>query len=86
MLFIYEQPDFHRITAREYQFPVDLIWLDEAKRVLFTAEKVPPCTGENCPSYGPASEKDRYVIVTKTGFLAQERLPLGASLRFALQL
>src|SRR6266496_3860285 len=34
MVFIYDRPDFHRVTTRQYRFPVDLLWLDEAKRVI----------------------------------------------------
>ena len=86
MLFIYERPEFHRVTTHQYRFPVDLLWLDEARRVIFVAENVPPCVSEPCPSYGPGPEKDRYVIVTKAGFIGQEHVSPGAELRFALQL
>ena len=86
MVFIYDRPDFHRITTRQYRFPVDLIWLDEAKRVLLTLENIPGCHQEKCPTYGPSPEKDRYVIVARAGFAAQERLHVGDELRFALQL
>jgi uncharacterized protein len=86
MLFIYDRPDFHRITTKEYRFPVDLVWLDEGKRVLLTMENVPPCHTETCPTYGPSPEKDRYVIATRGGFVEQERLGVGTELRFILQL
>jgi uncharacterized membrane protein (UPF0127 family) len=86
MLFIYDRTDFHRVATKEYRFPVDLIWLDEAKRVLLTKENIPACHEENCPSYGPAPEKDRYVIVAHAGFVERERLRAGAELRFVLQL
>ena len=86
MLFIYDRPDYHRVTTKEYRFPVDVIWLDEAKRVLLTMEHVPACHGETCPTYGPPPEKDRYVIVARAGFVEQERLRAGAELRFVLQL
>jgi uncharacterized membrane protein (UPF0127 family) len=86
MLFIYDRPEFHHVTTKEYRFPVDLIWLDEAKRVLLTMEKIPACHAETCPTYGPAPEKDRYVIAARAGFVEQERLRLGAELRFTLQL
>lgn len=86
MLFIYDRADFHRVATKEYRFPVDLIWLDEAKRVLLTLENIPGCHQEACPTYGPSPEKDRYVIVARAGFAAQERLHVGDELRFALQL
>jgi len=86
MVFIYDRPDFHRVTTRQYRFPVDLLWLDEAKRVILIAEKVPACPAEECPSYGPAPERDRYVIATPAGFAQREHVALGADLRFTLQL
>jgi hypothetical protein len=86
MLFIYERADFHRVNTEQYRLPVDLLWLDEGKRVILIEENVPPCATEKCPTYGPAAEKDRYVIATRAGFVRQERVPIGADLRFALQL
>jgi uncharacterized protein len=86
MLFIYERPDFYYVRTRQYRFPVDLVWLDEAKRVILIAENTPACDAENCPGYGPPPEKALYVIATRAGFLQHEQLKVGDSLRFALQL
>ena len=86
LLRIYERADFHRINTRQYRFPVDLIWLDEAKRVLLIVEDAKPCLEQMCPDYGPPPEKARYVIETHAGFVRQERLALGAELRFTLRL
>ena len=86
MLFIYEQPDFHKRNTRQYRVPVDIIWLDEGKHVLLIAENVAPCETEKCPEYGPPREKDRYVIETHAGFARREHLTPGAELRFILQL
>src|SRR5205823_8414119 len=43
MLFIYERADFHRRNTRQYRFPVDILWLDEGKRVVLITEDVTPC-------------------------------------------
>ena len=86
MLFIYERADFYRRTTRQYRFPVDIIWLDEGKRVLLIAENVAPCGAEQCPEYGPPQEKARYVIETHAGFARREHVTPGVDLRFTLQL
>jgi uncharacterized membrane protein (UPF0127 family) len=86
LLLIYERADFHRINTRQYRFPVDLIWLDEGRRVILLVEDAKPCLSETCPSYGPPQEKARYVIETHAGFVRRERLALGADLRFTLRL
>ena len=86
MLFIYDRADFHRRNTRQYRFPVDIIWLDEDKRVLLITENVTPCLSEKCPEYGPPPEKARYVIETRAGFALREGLAPGADLRFTLKL
>src|SRR2546429_4149212 len=53
MLFIYDRAVFHRRNTRQYRFPVDIIWLDEGKRVLLITEDVSPCLTAKCPAYGP---------------------------------
>ncbi len=86
MLFIYERADFYRRNTRQYRFPVDIIWLDDSKRVLLIIEEAQPCRIEKCPEYGPPTDKARYVIETLAGFARRERLAAGAELRFTLQL
>src|SRR6266545_952606 len=85
MLFIYERADFYRRNTRQYRFPVDIIWLDEGKRVLLITEIVNPCLSEKCPEYGPPPERARYVIETRAGFARREGLAPGADLRFTLK-
>ncbi|TAL08656.1 MAG: DUF192 domain-containing protein [Nitrospirae bacterium] len=86
MLFIYDRADVHRRHTRQYRFPVDMIWLDEGKRVLLIEQNVAPCGTEQCPEYGPPRDKSRYVIETPAGFARREQLAPGADLRFTLQL
>lgn len=85
-LLIYERADLHRRNTRQYRFPVDIIWLDEAKRVLLIQEHVAPCTAEPCQEYGPPPSPARYVIETAAGFTRGERVERGTELRFTLQL
>ena len=86
MLLIYERADFYRRNTRQYRFPVDIIWLDEGKRVLLITENAAPCGTEKCPEYGPPQEKARYVLETHAGFVRQEHLAPGIDLRFTLRL
>lgn len=86
MLFIYEQAGLYRRNTRQYRFPVDIIWLDEGKRVLLIQENAAPCGTEICPEYGPPQEKARYVIETLAGFARAVQLTPGTDLRFTLQL
>jgi len=54
MLFLFETPpDFHTIWMKNCRFPIDIVWLDEEKKVVHVAESVPPCAGDPCPLYQP---------------------------------
>jgi len=86
LLLIYERADAYRRNTRQYRFPVDIIWLDEAKRVVLIQEQAAPCVADPCPEYGPPQDKARYVIETQAGFARQERVVSGVELRFALRL
>ena len=86
MLFIYDRADFHRVSTQHYRFPVDLIWLDEGKRVVHIIQQAQPCIQETCTSYGPPPEKARYVIASHAGFVQEQQLTPGAELRFTLKL
>ena len=34
MLFVFDQPDFHGIWMKNCKFPIDIVWLDERRRVV----------------------------------------------------
>src|SRR5437899_11906503 len=72
MLFIYDQAGFHSRNTRQYRFPVDILWVDEEKRVLLITENVTPCLSEQCPEYGLPPDKARPLIETHAGFPRQE--------------
>src|SRR5690606_31915215 len=40
MLYIFEESGPHRVWTKEFQFPIDVIWLDESKVVVHTEENV----------------------------------------------
>src|SRR5947199_10180370 len=46
MLFIFAQPDFHRIWMKNCKFPIDIVWLDGEARVVKVAQRVPRCKAE----------------------------------------
>ena len=52
MIYIFESTGPHRVTTKEYRFPVDMIWVDESRHIVSIAENVPPCRLETCPWHG----------------------------------
>ena len=83
MLFVFERPDFHGIWMKNCKFPIDIVLLDESRRVVHLAEKVPPCKTKECPSYLPL-QKASYVIEMNAGQARREKAVVGASVTFDL--
>ena len=83
MVFIFETVDFHAIWMKNCKFPIDIVWLDEGRRVVHVAEAVPPCKADPCPVYNPM-RKASYVIELNAGQARREKAVLGATVRFDL--
>ena len=81
MIFIFETADFHAIWMKNCKFPIDIVWLDEEKKVVHVAESVPPCKADPCPVYNPM-RRASYVIEINAGQARREKAVLGAPIRF----
>ncbi len=83
MLFVFEQPDFHGFWMKNCKFPIDMVWLDEDKKVVHLAEAVPPCKAEPCPVYQPL-RRASYVIEMNAGQARREKTVVGTTVTFSL--
>jgi uncharacterized membrane protein (UPF0127 family) len=83
MLFLFERPDFHGIWMKNCKFPIDILWLDEKRKVVHVEESVPPCKAEPCPVYQPL-QRASYVVELNAGQARREKALVGASLDFAV--
>jgi uncharacterized membrane protein (UPF0127 family) len=83
LLFVFPRSDFYGFWMKNCRFPIDMVWLDEAKQVVHLAEAVPPCRSDPCPTYQPL-RRARYVIELNAGQARRERATVGASVSFAL--
>jgi uncharacterized membrane protein (UPF0127 family) len=83
MLFRFETADFHGIWMKNCRFPIDILWLDEARRVVHLAEKVPPCKAEPCPVYQPL-RRASWVVELNAGQARREGAVVAATVRFEL--
>lgn len=82
MLFIFEQAQPYLFWMKNCKFPIDIIWLNGQKEIVFISENTPPCKADPCPNYGPEDKASLYVIEVAAGFSKKERLKLGAKVRF----
>lgn len=82
MLFVFDNLDFHAIWMKNCKFSIDILWLDENKKIVHLAEKVPPCTSDPCPVYQPL-RRAAYVIEINSGQARKEKAVLGAEVSFS---
>ena len=86
MIYIFESTGQHRVTTKEYRFPIDMIWVDESRHIVSIAENVPPCRQETCPWHGSTSPSVRYLIETPAGFAKQAGVEVGGELKYTLRM
>jgi len=79
MLFIYPEPSNHCFWMKDMKFPLDIIWLNENKRVVTIEEDVKPETYPKsfCPDL-PAM----YVIEVNAGTVNKAGVHKGDQLQF----
>jgi uncharacterized membrane protein (UPF0127 family) len=83
MLFVFRDDDFHSFWMKNTLIPLDLVWLDAARRVIHVEADVPPCRQDPCPTYGPKIPA-RYVLELNSGSLAAWGVKLYDQLQFVL--
>jgi uncharacterized protein len=83
MLFVFDETAFHTIWMKNCKFPIDIVWLDDDRRVVDVAPSVPPCKADPCPVYQPM-RRARYVVEMNAGEARREKVARGAALDFKL--
>ena len=86
MLYIFGESGPHRVWTKEFQFPVDIIWVDESKIVVHLEKNVPPCSDNPCTWHGPPPKDARYILETNADFIAQEKVAVGNQVKFTLSI
>jgi len=66
MLFIFEKEDNHSFWMKNMEFPLDIIWINKNKEVVFIRENVQPCLKDKCEKIEP-DEKASYVLELTAG-------------------
>ncbi|RJR30952.1 DUF192 domain-containing protein [Candidatus Parcubacteria bacterium] len=80
MLFLFPQSDFYGFWMKKTKMPLDFIWLDEERRVVFIKEDNQPCQ-TNCPVVAP-DKKAKFVLEINSGGVKKMDLQLGAVMVF----
>ena len=61
MLFVFDQPAVRKFWMLNTSIPLDMIWINSSKKIIYIEKNAQPCFILNCASYGP--DKDaKYVL------------------------
>ena len=82
MLFIYEKSGKYSFWMKNVLFPLDIIWIDENKEVVFISENILPCKSDPCPSVKPDKEA-KYVLEINGGLSEKIGLAVGDRLEIS---
>jgi len=81
MIFLFPQSGDYPFWMKNTLIPLDMIWIDDQKRIAHIAHDVQPCKADPCPSV-PPNASARYVLEVAAGVAARHGLANGQTLRF----
>ncbi len=84
MLFVFGSPGPRPFWMYHTLIPLDIIWLNQDRRIVFISANTPPCPSEKpeeCPNYG-GEVHAQYVLELAGGAAAAHGLKVGDTLRF----
>ena len=84
MLFTFSQAGPWTFWMKNTKIPLDIIWMDEKKRVIHIERNVPICTrtDDSCPQYRP-NDDATYVLELAGGAAEGFRVERGMKLQFS---
>ena len=81
MIFLFPKADEYPFWMKNTLIPLDMVWIDEAHRIVHIAHDVPPCKADPCPDY-PPNAKASAVLELAAGVAARHHLNVGDPLVF----
>jgi len=82
MLFIFPVIGVQSMWMPSMNFPLDIVWINEAKQIVKIEANVTPCSGnKNCKSYS-SDIPIKYAIEMNAGYASQAGIRVGLQLVF----
>ena len=76
MLFVFEHSYRASFWMKDTWIPLDIIWINQSKKIVHIVRKASPCTTTPCPTYTPPEEA-RYVLEVNAGYADTLGLRVG---------
>ena len=83
MLFVFQEEKEHFFWMKDTLIPLDIVWLDKNKRVVFISKDNQPCKIEKCPLISPGKNA-KYVLEVNAGTLDKIGLRLSEEAVFKI--
>lgn len=84
MLFIFQNETKHSFWMKNTFIPLDIIWLDSNKKVVFINKNTLPCQIEECPAITP-TDNAKYVLELNSGVADKIGLSVGDEIKIDLK-
>ena len=81
MLFIFEKEDIYPFWMKNTLMPLDIIWINKDRKVVFISEDTQPCKAIQCPVINP-NKKALYALEINSGISNKTNLNEGDKLTF----
>ena len=76
MLFVFATEEEYGFWMKDTAIPLDMIWLDEDKEVVFISKNNQPCNNNECPAIN-SDKKAKYVLELNGGTADKIGLEVG---------
>ncbi len=76
MLFVFPETGIYEFWMKNTLIPLDIIWLDSEKKVIFVEHNAHPCRKEECPLFGPKLPS-KYVLEIQGGLAEKINIEIG---------
>ena len=83
MLFVFDQSGEYPFWMKNTLIPLDIIWVNNEKKVVFIHENAEPCGNDLCIAIDPHTDA-KYVLELNAGAVEKINLKVGDSLQFGL--
>ncbi len=80
LLLAFPSDDYWKITMKDMELPIDIVWLDKDKKVVYIVKQA-PFEGGAGTIYTP-KVKARYVVEMKAGSVDRKKITIGRSAVF----
>jgi len=85
MLFIFETEGDYPFWMKNTLIPLDIIWLNKNKEVVFISENAQPCKEDPCPSIEPHKDA-KYVLEINGGLSQKLGFKIGDKINFNIDI